>query len=170
MPQTLGVETQTIPHRGTALAVPAPYMVSSRVAFVMLTALALSACAQWSARHSADEAKPGTPFIVTAETTPFYRHRPQRAPRPDRQLTKDTLLTVTTYACGYSKVQLADGHEGFVANEDLTRASDTLIAAASDSSSQPEEAPPSPPEVTLPSKDPAPELEPTPLPEQLMPQ
>ena len=136
----------------------------------MLTALALSACAQWSARHTAAKAKSGTLFIVTAETTPFYRHGPRQAHGPDRELTKDTLLTVIRHAFAYSKVQLDDGQKGFVANDNLTCASDTLIAATSDSPSQPEEAPPPTPEVTLPSADAAPELEPTPLLQQLMPQ
>ena len=137
----------------------------------MLIALALSACARWSARHTAAaKAKSGTLFIVTAETTPFYRHGPRQAHGPDRQLTKDTVLTVIRHAFGYSKVQLADGQKGFVANDNLIRASDTLIAATSDSSSQAQEDLPQTPEVTLPSADPAPELEPTPLPESLMPQ
>jgi hypothetical protein len=145
-------------------------MGSSRIVVVGLAALMLSACAQWSARHTETKPKPGILFIVTAETTPFYRHVPRRAHGPDRQLTKETLLTVIRHSVGYSKVQLADGQKGFVANEDLTRASDTLIAAASDGSSQPEEALPPPPEVSLPTADPSPGLDPTPFPESLMPQ
>jgi hypothetical protein len=144
-------------------------MARSRIAVVVLTAVVLSGCAQWSARHSAAaKRKPDALFIVNAETTPFYRHRPQHGHGPDRQLPKDTLLTVIRHAFGYSKVQLADGQKGFVANDDLVRASGTLIAAANDSSSQPEESIAPTPEVKLPVADP--ELEPTPLPDPLMPQ
>ena len=143
-------------------------MARSRIAVVIVTTLTLSGCAQWSARHtSAAKAKPDALFIVTAETTPFYQHRPRQGHGPDRQLPKDTLLTVIRHAFGYSKVQLADGHKGFVANDDLVRASGTLIAAASDSSSEPEESILPTPEVKLPVADP--ELEPTQLPDPLMP-
>src|ERR1041385_7334176 len=100
-----------------------------RLILVPLTVFALSACAQWSVLHPTVKAKPGALFIVSAEAAPFYRHGPRQAHGPDRQLSKQTLLTVIRHAFGYSKVQLADGQTGFVANEDLIRASDTLMAA-----------------------------------------
>src|SRR5215468_2152032 len=67
-------------------------------------------------------------FAVTAETTSFYHYGPQQGRGPDRQLTKDTLVTLIRHSFGYSKVRLEDGEQGFVANEDLGPAPERLIA------------------------------------------
>lgn len=106
-----------------------------------------------SPKHgSMRKAKPGTLYIVKAETA-FYKRRPQKSHKADRQLPKDFLLTVTRHVIGYSRVQLADGQEGFVANEDLIPASDTLLASAPDNGSDTDDSSPPTPEVTLPTAD-----------------
>lgn len=108
-------------------------------------------------------------FVVTAAQTPFYRYGPQQMAGPDRQLPRDTVLTLVRHAFGYSKVRLEDGQQGFVANDDLGKAPERLVAqlnAANDAASLPP-----PPPVKLPAADPpSPEFEPTPLPQSLMPQ
>lgn len=143
-------------------------MNSGRLAVVLLTAVVLAGCARLFPQHATlGKTKHPVLFIVTAETTPFYRYGPQQAQGPDRQLEKDTLVTVIRHAFGYSKVRLTDGQQGFVANDDLVRAPEKLVAAANEGDSQEESLPP-PPEVKLPTADP--ELEPTPIPEPLMPQ
>jgi len=141
------------------------------IGLVLVMALTLPGCALFSSKHGpAAKAKPGTLFIVKAETAPFYKRGPQKSHKADRQLPKDTLLTVTRHAFGYSKVQLADGQEGFVANEDLVLASDTLLATASDGSSQTEESLPPPPDVALPTADSSPQMAPSATPDSLLPQ
>jgi hypothetical protein len=131
--------------------------------------VALAGCAKLFPKQS-DAAKHGALFAVTAEKTPFFRYGPQQGQGPDRELTRDTLVTVIRHAFAYSKVRLADGEKGFVANEDIARAPERLIAennsARRDDVS---DLPPTPP-VKLPAADNSPEFEPTPIPQELMPQ
>jgi hypothetical protein len=140
------------------------------IALVALTAMASSGCARWFARHSTGTTHDAV-FVVTAEKTAFYRYGPQQGQGPDQDLQKDTLVTLIRHAFGYSKVRLADGQQGFVANDDLTRASERLIAEATAPVSHADESslPPTP-KVKLPASDSSPEFEPTPIPEPLMPQ
>jgi hypothetical protein len=141
-----------------------------------LTAIAISAivslsgCASWFA-HKSGAAAHGAMFAVTAEKTPFYRYGPQQGQGPDRQLTRDTVVTLIRHSFAYSKVRLPDGQQGFVANDDLARAPQSLIAQTSTSGSglDPEPLPP-PPKVKLPTAESSPEFEPTPIPQPLMPQ
>jgi hypothetical protein len=118
-------------------------------------------------KSQAAAGKHGAMLAISAETTPFYRDGPQQGRGPDRQLSKDTLVTLVKHAFGYSKVRLEGGEQGFVANEDLIPAPDRLIAQTNTGTN--DELPPAPP-VKLPSPDISPELEPTPIPEPLMPQ
>jgi uncharacterized protein YgiM (DUF1202 family) len=149
-------------------------MISTKWAPLTVAAIsamiAFSSCAQWFGAHS-KSTRPETLFAVSAEQTPFYRYGPQQGHGPDRQLPKDTLVTVIRHSFAYSKVRLADGQQGFVANDDLSRASEHLIAQTTASSTNDEAAalPPTP-EVKLPTADASPEFEPTPLPQPLMPQ
>ena len=80
------------------------------------------------------------------------------------------MVTMIRRSFGYSKVRLEDGQQGFVANDNLTRAPDRLIAQAHDASSQDMDPLPPTPQVKLPVSDSSPEFEPTPLPQPLMPQ
>lgn len=138
-------------------------------AAIVTGAVALAGCAKLFPKHS-DAAKHDALFAVMAEKTPFYRYGPQQGQGPDKELVRDTLVTVIRHAFAYSKVRLADGEKGFVANEDIARAPERLIvennSATADHVS---DLPPTPP-VKLPAADNSPEFEPTPLPQQLMPQ
>jgi hypothetical protein len=148
-------------------------MGQGKIAFVMLIGISAmvtpSGCAKWFSKSSAP-AKHGAFFAVTAEKTPFYRYGPQQGGGPDRELTKDTVVTMIRHAFAYSKVRLPDGEQGFVANDDLSRASESLIAQAkrTDGSQDVDPLPP-PPTMKLPTADSSPEFEPTPIPQQLMP-
>jgi hypothetical protein len=139
-------------------------------------ALALSSCA-WLSKHpviggsSKSKPKPNHDGLlaVTAEKTPFYELGPQQGRGPDRELTRDTVVTVIRHSWGYSKVKLEDGKQGFVANDDLGQAPERLIAQLTTSHEDVSDLPPPPP-VKLPTSDNSPEFEPTPIPRQLMPQ
>jgi hypothetical protein len=74
----------------------------------------------------------GQVYVVATEKTSFYRYGPQQGNGPDSELPKDTLVKLIRNSFGYSKVQVAaTGQQGFVASEDIMRASPTLIAALS---------------------------------------
>jgi len=148
----------------------------SRIKIAGLTFLAASVvvcggCAKLNlfGRHS----KPASGkdlFVVTAPQTPFYRYGPQQTAGADRQLPRDTVVTLVRHAFGYSKVRLEDGQQGFVANDDLGKAPERLVAQLTGSNNDAASLPPPPP-VKLPIADPpSPEFEPTPLPQSLMPQ
>ena len=67
-------------------------------------------------------------YSVAANQTPFYRHGPQQGNGPDMQLPRDSIMKVIRPSFGYVKVQLQDGENGYVANEDIHPAPATLIA------------------------------------------
>ena len=72
----------------------------------------------------------GKPYVVATEKTSFYRYGPQQGNGPDSELPKDTVVNLIRNSFGYSKVQVAaTGQEGFVASEDIMRASPTLLAS-----------------------------------------
>jgi hypothetical protein len=128
---------------------------------------ALCGCGKWFSKKSAAKHEGAGVFAVTAEQTAFYRYGPQQAHGPDHELPKDTLVTMIRHSFAYSKVRLANGERGFVANDDIRRASESLIAQGR--SEEENESLPPPPPVNLPSAEPAPEFEPTPIPNPLMP-
>ena len=135
-------------------------MSRTPVVVLPLTLLALSGCAHLFPHHEpgAGNTKHEPSFIVTAEHAAFYRRVPKATRPPDLQLAKDTLVAVIRPAFAYSKVRLANGEQGFVANEDITRASDNLVAETdTDTGSDSEDSLPATPEVTLPSADSSPE-------------
>ena len=67
-------------------------------------------------------------YSVAANQTPFYRHGPQQGNGPDMQLPRDSIMKVIRPSFGYVKVQLQDGENGYVANEDIRPAPATLVA------------------------------------------
>jgi hypothetical protein len=67
-------------------------------------------------------------YSVAASQTPFYRHGPQQGNGPDMQLPHDSIMKVIRPSFGYVKVQLPDGENGYVANEDIRPAPATLVA------------------------------------------
>ena len=72
----------------------------------------------------------GEVYVVATEKTSFYRYGPQQGNGPDSELPKDTLVKLIRNSFGYSKVQVASsGQQGFVASEDIMRASPNLIAS-----------------------------------------
>jgi hypothetical protein len=82
-------------------------------------------------------------YSVAASQTPFYRHGPQQGNGPDMQLPRDSIMKVIRPSFGYVKVQLQDGENGYVANEDIRPAPATLVAEKL----APPPAPPPPPTV-----------------------
>ena len=140
------------------------------LAAAVATALSLSSCVHLFAKRSKPGVTNHSMFVVSAAKTPFYRFGPQQGSGPDRDLPRDTTLTVIRKSMGYSKVRLPDGQEGFVPSEDLSRAPEKLIAHADTSAGPDWSDLPPPPQVQLPVADPpSPELEPTPLPQPLLP-
>jgi hypothetical protein len=145
-------------------------MSRTQTALLSLTLIALSGCAQLFPPHQSPtgDTTHQDSFIVTAEYAAFYRRAPKPGRKPDLQLAKDTLVTVIRPAFAYSKVRLANGEQGFVANEDLSHGSDPLLAD-SDTGSESDDSLPPTPEVTLPTADSSPEGEATPPAEPLLP-
>lgn len=74
----------------------------------------------------------GETYVVATEKTSFYKYGPQQGNGPDTELPKDTLVKLIRNSFGYSKVQVpSTGQQGFVASEDIMRASPSLIASLS---------------------------------------
>ena len=137
--------------------------------FSILTAL--SGCAHLSPPQEpgAGTTKHEDSYIVSAEQAAFYKRGPKPGRNPDLQLAKDTIVTVIRHNFAYSKVRLADGEQGFMANEDLTHAPD-LSLTGSDTESESDDSLPTTPEVTLPTADSSLQGEPNHLSEPLLPQ
>ena len=71
-------------------------------------------------------------FVVSVESTAFFRHGPQAGRDPDSKLSKETVLKLIRPSFGYSKVEIAaTGEQGYVSSEDIRPASSNLIASAS---------------------------------------
>jgi len=83
-------------------------------------------------------------YSVTAQQTPFYHYGPQQGNGPDSQLPRDSIMKVIRPSFGYVKVQLQDGENGYVANEDIGPANPTLVAEKL--------APPPPPDPVIASQ------------------
>ena len=80
---------------------------------------------------SVTSAEGGKFYAVGVEKAPFYRYGPQQGNGPDDQLPRDTVVRLIRNSFGYSKVVIqATGQQGYVASEDLTVASASLVAAA----------------------------------------
>jgi hypothetical protein len=131
----------------------------------LTTVVICGGCVHWfGAKKGNAAAHKDALFAVTAEKAPFYEFGPMQGRGADRELPRDTLVTIIRRSSGYSKVKLSDGKTGFVANDDISKAPERLIAKSSDEDWS--NLPPPPP-VKLPT---SPDIEPTPLPEPLMPQ
>src|SRR5438477_4694573 len=72
----------------------------------------------------------GKYYAVSAARAAFYRYGPQQGNGPDQKLPHDTLVTLIQPTFGYCKVQLMSGEQGYVASEDIHRASAQLFCAA----------------------------------------
>jgi hypothetical protein len=137
------------------------------MALLALSFLAIelwSGCAQ-SASTAA--AKPPTKlFAVTADTTPFYKYGPSQGSGPDKTLPRNTPVKLVRTSFGYCKVALMTGEQGYVARDDIGKASAEVIAALAPSTtittssrSRAES-----PEPRLNTFEPLPDFEPTPIP------
>jgi hypothetical protein len=71
-------------------------------------------------------------FVVTVESTGFYRHGPQAGRDPDKKLSKETVVKLIRPSFGYSKIEIAaTGEQGYVSSEEIRPASSNLIASVS---------------------------------------
>jgi hypothetical protein len=137
------------------------------LAGLLAALVGFAGCSKLDPNHPASTVA-GKFFAVTTESTDFYRFGPQQGSGPDKKLEKGTLVNLIRPSFGYCKVKLSDGEQGFVANEDIGRASDALVAAANAPArsrnarfrlDSPDPRLATPPE-------PLPEFEPTPIPEE----
>lgn len=97
----------------------------------MLALLALSS----TSCSTPDSAGPtaantGKYYSVAAKGAEFYHYGPQQANGPDQKLPLDTLVLLIRASFGYSKVQLMNGEQGYVASQDIHTASPEMVAAA----------------------------------------
>jgi hypothetical protein len=69
-------------------------------------------------------------FVVSAESTAFFRKGPLAGRNPDKTLSKETVLKLIRPSFGYSKVELiSSGEQGYVSSEDIRPTSSNLIAS-----------------------------------------
>ena len=71
----------------------------------------------------------GKYYAVSVKQAEFYLYGPQQANGPDRKLPQDTLMMLIRPSFGYSKVQLLNGQQGYVASQDIRAASPQLVSA-----------------------------------------
>lgn len=132
---------------------------------LLIAIVVVTGCSQMDPNHPVSTSV-GKFFAVTAESADFYRFGPQQGNGPDKKLDKGTLVTLIRPSFGYCKVKLSDGEQGFVANENIGRAPDSLVAATNAPARPPNARfrldSPDPRLVTPP--EPLPEFEPTPIP------
>jgi uncharacterized protein YgiM (DUF1202 family) len=69
-------------------------------------------------------------YVVSARKAAFYRYGPQQASGPDEKLGQGTLVTLIRPTFGYSKVQLSNGLQGYVASQDIHTAPPEVVQAA----------------------------------------
>jgi len=71
-------------------------------------------------------------YMVSADSTAFFKHGPQSGREPDKTLPRDTVVKLIRPSWGFSKVELAEtGEQGYVSSEEIRPATSALIAAAS---------------------------------------
>jgi hypothetical protein len=106
-----------------------PYYRQAALALAFLAAL-FAGC------KSADKPAQSTTkatrlFAVSVDSAAFFRHGPQQGREPDLKLPKDTVVRLIRPSFGYSKVQVvSSGLQGYVASDEISPASSTLLAAA----------------------------------------
>jgi hypothetical protein len=97
--------------------------------FVLLALCGTSCSTPESAAPTA-ASNSGRYYVVSARKAQFFRYGPQQANGPDEKLSQGTLVTVIRPAFGYSKVQLLNGLQGYVASQDIQTAPSQLVQAA----------------------------------------
>ena len=71
----------------------------------------------------------GKYYAVSVKQAEFYLYGPQQGNGPDRKLPQDTLMMLIRPSFGYSKVQLMNGQQGYVASQDIRAAPPQLVSA-----------------------------------------
>ena len=99
-----------------------------RGTLVLLVLSGTSCSSPDSARPTASNA--GKYYSVAVTRAEFYHYGPQQANGPDQKLPQDTLVRLIRPSFGYSKVQLMNGEQGYVASQDIHTASPDMVAAA----------------------------------------
>ena len=98
-----------------------------RAILFLSAALMITACA----RSPREASQPGTTsdyYAVKIASAAFYSYGPQQPNGPDRQLPRDTLLTILRKYAGFARVRLTTGEEGFIAKSDIWPAPSFLQA------------------------------------------
>jgi hypothetical protein len=72
----------------------------------------------------------GKYYAVSVKEAEFYRYGPQQGNGPDEKLPQDTLVMLIRPSFGYSKVQLMNGQQGYVASQDIRAAPPEVVSAA----------------------------------------
>jgi hypothetical protein len=71
-------------------------------------------------------------YVVSVDSTAFFRHGPQAGRDPDKTLPKETVVKLIRPSFGFSKVELAStGEQGYVASDEIRPTSSGLIASMS---------------------------------------
>src|SRR2546430_15221298 len=72
----------------------------------------------------------GKYYAVSVKEAEFYRYGPQQGNGPDEKLPQDTLVMLIRPSFGYSKVQLMNGQQGYIASQDIRAAPPEVVSAA----------------------------------------
>jgi hypothetical protein len=133
----------------------------------LLAMITLPGCSVFHSTPTAGSKAGEKLYAVTTTSTAFYRYSPRQGQGPDKSIPRDTQMKLIRRSPGFCKVQLVDGEQGFVANDDIGLAPATLLASndapvkpAASSSEWRAEIPE--PRSTVP-EPPLPEFEPTPI-------
>ena len=98
--------------------------------FLVLLMLCGTSCSTPKSAAPAAASHSGQYYVVSAREAEFFRYGPQQANGPDEKLAQGTLLTLIRAAFGYSKVQLSNGLQGYVASQDIHAAAPEVVQAA----------------------------------------
>jgi hypothetical protein len=97
---------------------------------LILLALCGTNCSTPESTAPVAASKTGQYYVVSARRAAFFRYGPQQANGPDGKLPQGTLVTVIRPAFGYSKVQLSNGLQGYLASQDIHAAPPEVVQAA----------------------------------------
>jgi len=99
---------------------------------LILLAFCEASCSspQSGGQTGATGANNGQYYVVSAKEAEFYHYGPQQANGPDEKLAEGTLVMLIRPAFGYSKVQLSNGLQGYMASQDIHAAPPEVVQAA----------------------------------------
>jgi hypothetical protein len=93
-----------------------------------------TSCSTPNSAASGGASNNGQYYVVAAKEAEFYRYGPQQANGPDERLPQGTLVSLVRASFGYSKVQLMNGVQGYVASQDIHAAPPEVVQAATNPS------------------------------------